>query len=136
MKNNDATGLVALAGIIGLAFALAIKGSYQAAAILLVAGVFSFLIESTVEFLFGVVIDLWSSLDWLRKILPLIPLPLAIGAMFVYHIDLISTLVNLLPEQTWSVTPLGTIATGIMVGRGAVYLHQILNTYFPKKETS
>lgn len=136
MKNNDTAGLVALGGIVALVAVLVLKGAYEAAAVVLVTGLFAFLIESMTEYLFGILVDCFPKLDPGRKALPFIPLFLGVMVMFYYNIDLVAVMVNLLPEQHMENNPIGIVFTGMMVGRGANFIHQLMSTYFPKKETA
>ena len=92
----------------------------------------AFLTESMTEYIFGVLFEKVQKLTPYRWALMYVSAALGVGLAFYYALDLVSLLAGVLGESI-APSPLGFILTGLAIGRGANYLHQVVATYFPKK---
>ena len=88
----------------------------------------AFLAESMVEYLFGTLFDYIPAIDKYKPLLKYISMLVGIGVCWFYQADLVS----LITEQ--GATVLGIILTGLIVGRGANFVHQFVSTYLPVKK--
>src|SRR5512139_3537944 len=98
---------MSIAVIIGLALAL------------------SFLCESMVEYLFGSLVDHVPALDKFRWLLMYIAAIAGVGLCFYYQLDLIS----IITQEAG--TTIGIILSGLIIGRGANFVHQFISDYLP-----
>jgi len=92
----------------------------------------AFLAESLVEYLFGTLFDKIPSLEAYKWTLIYVSMGVGILMAFHYQLDLIALIANLAEypiEQTW----LGILLTGVVIGRGANFVHQFVSEYLPKK---
>lgn len=101
----------------------------------------SFLTESGVEYILGTPLDLIEKLKPFKKIvLMYVALVAGVGLSYYYKVDLIALLPTWLAELTKSSaeyipTPVGMILSGLAIGRGSNYLHQVMSQFFPVKPT-
>lgn len=116
-------------------------------AILVIFGVIfllAFLVESLVEYLFAPVFNNVPALakwKWLQMYAALI---VGVAGAFLYGFDLLFLLGNYLAgEFNVDVPPmftesiwLGKALTGIAIGRGSAYLHDLVSKYFVKPQSS
>lgn len=112
-------------------------------AVLVVIGVIfllSFLVESLVEYLFAPLFNNVPALakwKWLQMYAALI---VGVAGAFLYGFDLLFLLGNYLAGQFSVEVPpmfvasfwLGKALTGIAIGRGSAYLHDLVSKYFVK----
>ncbi len=104
----------------------------EVAATLLVIFALSFLVETLVEALFGRPIDLFKKLTpYKALILTYIAVGFGVLGAFIYHFDLLYYLGSLVGAPIMTTT-FGVVITGIAIGMGSAYLHQLISKYFPK----
>lgn len=87
----------------------------------------AFLAESMVEYLFGTLIDHIPALGSYRWTLQYIAAIAGVGLAIYYGLDLIAVI-----GEQQSVTLVGQVLSGLIIGRGANFLHQFVSAYFPK----
>lgn len=90
----------------------------------------AFLAESMTEYLFGTLADHLPALAPLRWALQYIAALAGVGLAFFYRLDLIGVIGGL--DASW----VGFILSGLVIGRGANFLHQFVSQYFPKVLTA
>ena len=96
--------------------------------ILLVA----FLIETLVEFVFAdVFLKIPGAAQW-KWTVKYIAISVAIYAAFLYQFDLISLLAQLLEGPVIEISTFGLIVTGVAIGKGSNYLHDVFKRFFLK----
>ena len=101
---------------------------------LAVAFALSFVAESGTEYIFGTPMDKIEKLAPYKWALMYVGLAAGIGMCWYWQVDLIGLIQSTAQGADFSaVTPLGVIVTGLMVGRGANYLHQFVSQYLPMK---
>jgi|SRR3972149_1420110 len=97
-------------------------------------------VESLTEALFGEPLSTIGNqtlLKWKPYILRYIAMAVGVGLSFHYTLDLVSLTWQLLAEQLQMALPaisassIGYILTGLGIGRGASWLHQLLKTILP-----
>jgi hypothetical protein len=98
----------------------------------------SFLTESGVEYILGTPIDKVEKLKPYKWLLMYPPMILGVGLSYYYKLDLIALLPTWLAELTqasaeYIPTPVGMILSGLAIGRGSNYLHQVMSQFFPVK---
>jgi hypothetical protein len=103
--------------------------------ILAVIFLLSFLVESLVEYLFGQIIAHLPAAQPYSWLLIYVSAAVGVGGAFLFGFDLLYLLGNYLAVDwptlqapTW----LGTALTGLAIGRGANYLHDLVATFFVK----
>jgi len=87
----------------------------------------AFLAESLVEYIFGTLMDKFEILKSYKWTLMYVALAAGVGLSFFYNLDLIS----LITDE--AATVVGMILTGLIVGRGANFVHQFVSEYLPQK---
>lgn len=95
--------------------------------ILSVAGIIfllAFLVESFVEYFFGILTQKIAKLAPFSWLLIYLSAGVGVGLAFWYQFDFISLSGDFLGE-TIAVSPVGMILTGLMIGRGSNYVHDI-----------
>lgn len=100
-------------------------------AILSVIFLLAFLTESLVEYLFGAVADHIPALTPYKWVLMYISAGVGVAGAFIYSFDLLY-LVGQFVEAEIASTAFGITLTGLAIGRGAGYLHDLVNKYFKK----
>ena len=103
-------------------------------AILGVILLLAFLVESLVEYLFGPIFDKIPSLTKAKWTLMYIAMATGILGAVVYSFDLLYLLGQLLSVEVPK-TVYGIVITGMAIGRGSNYLHDILTKFFSKSNT-
>lgn len=93
----------------------------------------AFLVESLVEYLFGQAfahIPIFSQYSW-----ALMYIAAAVGVLsaFIYSFDLIATLGNYIGMPI-PVNWLGISLTGLAIGRGSNYIHDLVTKFFIKSD--
>ena len=105
---------------------------------LLVALLLAFLVESLTEFVFGKPFDKIPALTPHKWLLMYIALAIGVGVCFFYRLDLVSLLTQYAsgaPAPGISVSWVGMLLTGMAVGRGSNYLHDLIMRFFVKPTT-
>jgi hypothetical protein len=107
----------------------------QIVGLLLITLLLAFMVETLVEFLFG---ELFSHIPALlphKWLLMYIAIGAAIGMAFFYQLDLPFLLAQFL-EVEWEplscVSWPGMLASGIAIGKGSNYLHDLIKKFFVK----
>lgn len=98
----------------------------------------SFLIESGTEYIFGTPMNKIKTLQPFTWLLMYISMAAGVGLCFYYKLDLIALLPTWLAELTkestlYLPTPVGMVLSGLAIGRGSNYLHQVMSKFFPVK---
>ena len=102
-------------------------------AILLGIFLLAFLVESLVEYLFGALFDHVPGITPYKWVLMYVAMAVGILGAFVYQFDLIY-LIGLYVKAGIATTVFGIILTGAAIGRGANYLHDLVQRYFIKPD--
>jgi hypothetical protein len=84
----------------------------------------AFLTESFTEYIFGKLCDLVKPLEPVKPYIFYVALVVGIGLAFWYKIDLIAWFMS------GPVTPVGIILSGLSIGRGANFMHDIIQRFF------
>lgn len=111
----------------------------QIVGIISVLTMFSFLVETTVEALIGKPIDEFPKVAKYKKyILTYLAVAIGIYGAFVYNFDLIYLFAMQLQEtlgQTIMIasSPLGIVMSGISIGMGSSYLHDLIDKFILQK---
>ena len=92
----------------------------------------AFLVEGMVEYFFGEIANHVPALEQWKWLLMYVAAGVGVAAAFIYQFDLIALIASWL-EVELNASPFGIVLTGLAIGRGANYIHQIISTYFPKK---
>ena len=100
--------------------------------VLVIVFLLTFLIEAFTEYIFGTVFDKVPKLQPFKWLLMYLAMVFGVLLCFFYKIDLISILAKALniPEYA-NVTAVGIILSGLSVGRGSNFLHQLVSQFFP-----
>jgi len=101
-------------------------------AILMVILLLAFLVESLTEFLLGDVFDKITVLTPFKWTLKYFAVAAGVLGAFVYKFDLPALLGQYL-EITIATSVFGIVLTGIAIGKGSNYLHQVISQFFPEK---
>lgn len=100
-------------------------------AILAVIFLLAFLTESMTEYLFGSIIDHVPALKPYNWLLMYVAAGVGVVGAFIYQFDLL----HLLGEFVSAEIPVhwfGVLLTGLGIGRGSNYLHDLVQKYFVK----
>jgi hypothetical protein len=100
-------------------------------AILAVVFLLAFLVESMTEYVFGTPFDKIPILTPFKWLLMYLAAGVGVTGAFVYQLDLMN-LLGLFVGVPFAITPFGMIFTGLAIGRGASYLHDLVDKYFVK----
>ena len=104
--------------------------------VLLIAFLLAFLVESLTEFVFGKPFDKVPALAPHKWLLMYIALLVGVGVCFFYRLDIVALLAQYAGAPTFAaVTWLGMLLTGMAVGRGSNYLHDLVMRFFVKPTT-
>jgi hypothetical protein len=107
----------------------------QIVGLLLVTLLLAFLVETLVEFLFGELFSHIPALHPYKWLQMYIAIGVAIGMAFFYQLDLPYLLAQFL-EVEWEplsrVSWPGMLASGIAIGKGSNYLHDLIKKFFVK----
>lgn len=103
--------------------------------ILAVLVALAFLVETIVEFLFGIIFDKVPALTPYKQYLRYIAVVVGVIGSFTYHFDIIHILSEFAQtDPIIPVTAFGQTLTGIAIGMGSSYLHQFISQFFPQKK--
>jgi hypothetical protein len=97
----------------------------------------AFLVESLVEYLLGEPFNHFPTWQPYRWLLMYVAAVVGVVGALIYKLDLLYLLAKFLADSSqqplpWNVTIFGTIITGLAIGRGANYLHDIVSKFFTK----
>lgn len=95
--------------------------------IMLLALALAFLTESMVEYLFGQAVDHLALEKW-RWALMYVSALVGVGLAFYYHLDLLALIGQL------EASPVGYLLSGLIIGRGANYLHDFVSRYILQQQ--
>ena len=93
----------------------------------------AFICETIVEALFGRIIDHFPILTPYKWVTVYIAVIVGIVGAFVYKFDILF-LLGLFVESPVEITNFGITITGISIGMGASYIHQIISKFFPSSD--
>jgi hypothetical protein len=93
----------------------------------------TFIVEASVEYIFGTIFDKVPKLVPYKWVLMYVSLLVGIGVSFFYKFDLLSLLATTL-GISFSVTWVGILFSGLVIGRGSNFLHQFVSKFFPAKQ--
>lgn len=112
-------------------------------AALAIAFALAFMAESGTEYIFGTPMEKIEKLKPFKWLLMYVGLAAGVGMSWYYQIDVIALIQafagggGAAPEPPLQAvveaTPLGVVLTGLVVGRGANFLHQFVSQYLPVK---
>ena len=115
-------------------FALLATFGWQLGVIFLMA----FFVETGVEFLLGDLFNIFPKLQPYKPLLKYIAVAIGIGMSFYFTLDIIALTKSIIISFTnpgivpeYVSTPVGIVWTGIAIGKGSNYLHQIVGRFFP-----
>jgi hypothetical protein len=97
--------------------------------ILAVIFLLSFLVEALVEYIFGKLFDHVPALMPYRWCLMYVALAVGVAGAFIYQFDVIS-LLSIWLETPIMVHPFGIALTGLGIGRGSNFLHDLIKKFF------
>jgi hypothetical protein len=100
--------------------------------VLLIMVLVAFLIETLVEFIFAPIFKKWPKLAPYKDFVMYVAIATGVLAAFLYNFDLIFLLASYLGAAGFAVTIFGKIITGIAIGKGSNYLHDLIQKYFVK----
>lgn len=115
-------------------FPLLAQFGWQFAIIFLMA----FLVETLIEFLFGDLFNYFPKLAQYKPLLKYLAIATGIGMAFYYGLDIVALVKTIVVSATNPelnpeviVTPVGIVWTGVAIGKGSNYLHQLISRFFP-----
>lgn len=100
-------------------------------ALLAVILLLAFLVESMTEYAFGKAVENIPALKPFGWLLIYVAMAIGIAGAWVYRFDLLAMLGQFL-EIEIQTTGFGITITGMAIGRGANYIHDIVSRYFIK----
>lgn len=104
-------------------------------AILIIIFFLAFLVESLVEYLFGQPFEHMPALAKYKWLMMYIAAAVGVLGAWIYSFDLIS-LLGVYIGMALPVTWFGVILTGLAIGRGSNYIHDLVTRFFVKPEPS
>ena len=93
---------------------------------LLIVFALTFVCESFIEYVFGTLFNKIPKIAPYKWTLMYLAMAAGVGLAFYYKIDIIS----MLPPGS-AVTTLGIVLSGLIMGRGSNFLHQLVSQFFP-----
>jgi uncharacterized membrane protein AbrB (regulator of aidB expression) len=97
--------------------------------ILAVIFLMAFLVEALVEYVFGKPFDHVEILKPYKWLLMYIALAVGVAGAFIYQFDVIHLLSDWLKVPI-AVHPFGMALTGLMIGRGSNFVHDVIKKFF------
>jgi hypothetical protein len=94
---------------------------------------FAFLVESLVEYIFGAIAEHVPVLKPYQWLLMYVAMAVGVLGAFVYKFDLINLASQFL-EVDIPITTLGIVISGMAIGRGSNYIHQLVSKFFKKPD--
>ena len=98
-------------------------------AILAVIFLMSFLVEALVEYVFGQPFEHYEVLKPHKWLLMYIALAVGVAGAFIYQFDVLHLLSEWL-KSPMEIHPFGMALTGLMIGRGSNFVHEIIKKFF------
>jgi hypothetical protein len=95
----------------------------------------AFLIESLVEYLFGAIAEHVPALKPYEWLLMYVAMAVGILGAWIYQFDLISLCSRLL-DVFLPPTVFGVIISGMAIGRGSNFIHEIVSKWFKKPDAT
>lgn len=105
----------------------------ETATIFAVSIFLAFLVESMVEYIFGEIINHVPVLEKFKWLLMYVSMAAGLVLSFHYQIDLVATLIRAMGGNHLNEAH-GMVLSGLAIGRGANYIHQLVSQYFPKPQ--
>ena len=121
METMDITTLLGLVGVLK---------------ILVVIFLLSFMVETLVEAVFGRLFDQIPVIRPYKWATFYLAVAAGILGAMVYSFDLLYILSGFLEIEYIKVTTYGIVLTGISIGMGASYIHQIITKFFPTTQAA
>jgi len=90
----------------------------------------AFLAESLTEYLFGTPIDKVPTLKQYRWALMYVSMLVGVGLSFAYGVDLVNMIFGV--ATSW----VSVLLSGIVIGRGSNFLHELVSKYITKRYVS
>ena len=92
----------------------------------------AFLVETLVEFVTSPVFDHAPKLQPFKWTIMYVAIAVAVFASFLYRLDLIFMLAQFLGVESIPQTVYGIVITGVAIGKGSNYLHDLVTKFFVK----
>ena len=96
----------------------------------------AFLIETLVEFVTSPIFDKIPVLTPHKWVVMYVAIAVAVFASFLYRLDLVFMLAQFLGVESIPETIYGTAITGVAIGKGSNYLHDLFKKFFVKSESA
>ncbi len=93
----------------------------------------AFLVEALVEYIFGQLVEHVAVLKPYSWALMYVALAVGVAGAFIYRFDLIYLIGGWL-ESPIEMHPFGIVLTGLAIGRGASFIHDIIQRFFASPE--
>jgi hypothetical protein len=93
---------------------------------LIIIFVLAFLVETLVEFLIGTPMEKFPALKPYKWMTMFVAIAVGIMGAFVYQFDVIYLIAGYLGVLTIPISPFGLIITGIAIGKGSNYIHDLV----------
>lgn len=110
-----------------------IKLLSSGAGVLFAALLFAGAVEAAVEYLFGVPFDKFPKLTEYKWTLGYIAVAIGILGAFLLKLDVIVAITDLVAEGTLQSNWLTLSVSGVLMGRGAEFVHRFFSTWIPSK---
>jgi hypothetical protein len=101
-------------------------------ALIVVVFLLAFLVETLVEAIFGTVFEKWPVLKPYKWTQMYIAMIVGVVGAFIYKLDLVALLSGYLGAGIGQNT-FGVVLTGLAIGRGSNYLHDLVSQFFKPK---
>ena len=102
-------------------------------AVMAVILLLAFLVETLTEFLFGDVFDKVPVLVPFKWCLKYVAVAVAVAGAFIYKFDIIQLLGEFL-EAGIPLTNFGIAISGVAIGKGSNYIHDLIQRFFVKPQ--
>jgi len=96
----------------------------------------AFLVETLVEFLLAPLFEKVPKLTPFKWVTMYVAIAVAMFAAFLYRLDLVFMLAQFLGVAEIPQTTYGIVITGIAIGKGSNYLHDLITKFFVKQSVS
>lgn len=100
-------------------------------ALLIIILFLAFLVESLVEYLFGQIFAHIQEITGYSWLLMYVAAIVGVLSAFMYNFDLIALLGSYIGQEM-PVTWFGTLLTGLAIGRGSNFIHDLVTKFFVK----
>jgi len=92
----------------------------------------AFLVEAMVEYIFGTPMQMSEKLKPYSWLLMYVALAVGLVGSFRYHLDIVYILAQYLKADIQT-DVLGIIFTGLMIGRGSNFVHDVIKKFFGRE---